>query len=296
VPRPIWKGGIAFGLVNIPVSLYPASEASEEISFRQLHRKDLAPIQYRRVCSAEGTEVPWGEIVKGYEYAKGEFVVMSDEDLAKARVEATQAIDVRDFVQADEIPWTFFENAYYVEPSKQGLRAYALFREALKQTGKVGIGTIVLRQREHLTALRPIGEVLVAAMLKFAHELRSPDALNLPRDVEVDQRELKLAVQLVDTLAGTWKPEQYRDTYTDVLRQAIQQKLEGKEISTAAPKPRPQVHDLMEALRESLKGRPLAKAEPRAAASKRKAAAESASGEPQRPTTRRTKSKRPRVA
>jgi DNA end-binding protein Ku len=252
MPRPVWKGGISVGLVNIPVSLYAASEPAEEIGFRQLHRPDLAPIQYRRVCSAEGAEVPWAEIVKGYEYDKGQFVVITDEDLAKARVEATQAIDVRDFVPADEIPWTFFESAYYVEPAKQGFRAYALLREALKESGRVGIGSIVLRQREHLTALRPSGDVLVLATMKFAHEVRSPDALNLPRDTAVDPREMTLARQLIDTLAAAWKPEQYRDTYVEVLRQVIQQKLEGKDITTPTPKPRAEVHDLREALRRSL--------------------------------------------
>src|SRR5919201_3268569 len=255
MPRPIWKGSISVGLVTIPVGLYAASEAGEEIGFRQLHRTDLAPIQYRRVCSAEGAEVPWGEIVKGYEYDKGKFVLITDEDLAKARVEATQAIDVREFVPADAIPWTFFENAYYVEPAKAGFRAYALLREALKETGRVGIGTIVLRQREHLTALRPSGEVLLLAMMRFAHEVRSPDGLSLPRDTAVDPREMTLARQLIDTLAADWKPEQYRDTYTEVLRQAIEQKIAGQEIATPTPKPRAEVHDLMEALRRSLQDR-----------------------------------------
>ena len=280
MPRPIWKGGISVGLVNIPVSLYAASEASEEIGFRQLHRKDLAPIQYRRVCSAEGAEVPWGEIVKGYEYDKGQFVLISDEDLAKARVEATQAIDVRDFGPADAIPWTFFENAYYVEPAKQGFRAYALLREALKESRRVGIGTIVLRQREHLTALRPTEDVLVLAMMRFAQELRSPDTLSLPRGTAVDPREMTLARQLIDTLAADWKPEQYRDTYTDVLRGAIQQKIEGKEISAPAAKPRAEVVDLMEALRRSLeergKKKPEAPARAEAPARKRMAREEPA--------------------
>src|SRR5215510_777640 len=282
--RPIWKGGISVGLVNIPVSLYATSEASEEIGFRQLHRKDLAPIQYRRVCSAEGAEVPWGEIVKGYEYDKGQFVLITDEDLAKARVEATQAIEVRDFVPADAIPWTFFENAYYVEPAKQGFRAYALLREALKESGRVGIGTIVLRQREHLTALRPTEDVLVLAMMRFAQELRSPDTLSLPRGTAVDPREMTLARQLIDTLAADWKPEQYRDTYTDVLRQAIQQKVEGKEITASALKPRGEVHDLMEALPRSLEQngtkKPAPPARAAAPARKRMAREEPVSQEP----------------
>jgi DNA end-binding protein Ku len=255
MPRAIWKGSVSFGLVTIPVSLYPSDESAEAIGFRQLHRPDLAPIQYRRVCSAEGTEVPWGEIAKGYEYAKGQFVVITDGDLAKARVEATQTIDVRDFVPAADIPWTFFENAYYVEPAKAGFRAYALLREALKESGRVGIGSVVLRQREHLAALAPSGDVLVLAMMKFAHELRSPDALTVPRDVPVDPRELQLARQLIDTLAADWKPDQYRDSYTDAIRRVIEQKVEGKEITAPELKPRGEVRDLMEALRRSLEER-----------------------------------------
>src|SRR5262245_14071463 len=253
--RAIWKGSISFGLVTIPVSLYPSGESAEEIRFRQLHRTDLAPIQYRRVCSAEGTEVPWGEITKGYEYAKGQFVVITDEELAKARVEATQAIDVRDFVPAADIPWTFFEDAYYVEPAKAGFRAYALLREALKESERVGTGSVVLRQREHLTALAASGDVLVLAMMKFAQELRSPDALNLPRDVAVDPRELQLARQLIESLSADWKPEQYRDTYADAIRRVIEQKVEGQEITVSELKPRGEVRDLMEALRRSIEER-----------------------------------------
>src|SRR5262245_59898181 len=272
--RAIWKGSISFGLVTIPVSLYPSGESAEEIRFRQLHRTDLAPIQYRRVCSAEGTEVPWGEITKGYEYAKGQFVLITDEDLAKARVEATQAIDVQDFVPAADIPWTFFENAYYVEPAKQGFRAYALLREALTESGRVGIGCVVLRQREHLAALCPSNEVLVLAMMKFAHELRSPDALNVPRGVAIDPRELQLARQLIDTLAADWKPEQYRDSYTEALRQVIEQKVEGKEVTAPALRPRSEVKDLVQALQRSLEARaakkPTVKEAPAAADTPRK--------------------------
>jgi DNA end-binding protein Ku len=259
MPRAIWKGSVSFGLVNIPVSLYPSGESAEEIRFRQLHRTDLAPIQYRRVCSAEGTEVPWGEITKGYEYAKGQFVVITDEDLAKARVEATEAIDVRDFVPAADIPWTFFEDAYYVEPAKAGFRAYALLREALKESERVGIGSVVLRQREHLTALAPSGDVLVLAMMKFAQELRSPDALNVPRDVAVDPRELQLARQLIESLSADWKPEQYRDSYADAIRRVVEQKVEGQEITVPEVKPRGEVRDLMEALRQSIEERAVKK-------------------------------------
>jgi DNA end-binding protein Ku len=261
MPRSMWRGAVTFGLVNIPVSLYSASDRSEQISFRQLHGKDLSPIQYRRVCQDEGIEVPWAEIVKGYEHEKGKFVVVTDADLEKARVPATQTIDIRDFVPAEEIPWTFFEDAYHLEPTKQGFRAYALFREALKQSGRVAIGTIVLRQREHLTAMRPDADVLVLTTMRFANELRSPDELNLPRNVDIDPRELKLALQLIDTLAGPWDPSHYRDTYTQVLREAIEQKIQGKQVATPTARRAPaQVRDLLDALQESLKGRPLAKA------------------------------------
>jgi len=207
-----------------------------------------------------------GEITKGYEYAKGQFVLITDEDLAKARVEATQAIDVRDFVPASEIPWTFFEDAYYVEPAKAGFRAYALLREALKESERVGIGSVVLRQREHLTALAASGDVLVLAMMKFAQELQSPDALNVPRDVAVDPRELQLARQLIESLSADWKPEQYRDSYTEMLRQVIERKVEGQEIAISPETPTTggQVIDLMDALRASVEQ-----------ASKKKAAAES---------------------
>jgi DNA end-binding protein Ku len=158
-------------------------------------------------------------------------------------------------VPAGEIPWTFFESAYYVEPTKPGFRAYALLREALKESGRVGIGSVVLRQREHLGALAPSGDVLVLAMMKFAQELRSPDELTLPRDVAIDPRELQLARQLIDSLAADWKPEQYRDSYADAIRRVIEQKVEGREIAAPELKPRGEVRDLMEALRRSIEER-----------------------------------------
>jgi DNA end-binding protein Ku len=246
MPRPIWKGAIAFGLVTVPVGLYSATRKRAELSFRLLHEKDHAPIDYRRFCSEENVEVAWDDIVKGYEYEKGHFVVMTDEDFEKAKAPATHTIDIRDFVPGEDIDFAHFESPYWLAPTPQGRKAYALLRRALEKTGRVGIGTVVLRQRERLAALRPAGHALMLTTLRFADELRDRRGLDLPANAQVRERELQLALQLVESLASEWKPEQYRDTYRDVLRKAIEQKLEGKEISVEAPARPAKVVDLME--------------------------------------------------
>src|SRR5437762_4814073 len=193
--RSLWKGAITFGLVNIPVALYPATTRSD-LSFRQLHAKDAAPIAYRRVCTAENVEVPWPEIAKGYEYAKGEFVVMTDEDFKNADVDANQTIDIRDFVPGDAIDFTYFEQPYYLEPTATGAKAYALLREALKRSGRVGIATVVLRQREHLAAVKAAGDEMTLTKMRFAHEIATPSGLDTPADAGLDRREIDLALQL----------------------------------------------------------------------------------------------------
>jgi DNA end-binding protein Ku len=214
--RTVWKGALTFGLVNIPVGLYPATTRSD-LSFRLLHAKDKSPIAYRRVCSEENVEVPWGEIVKGYEYEKGQFVEMTEADFDAADVEATQAIDIRDFVMAAEIPPAYFEQPYYLEPQKTGAKAYALLREALKRSGRVGVATVVLRQREHLGAVQVSGETLMLTTMRFAHEIVAPSGLDVPGDTGLDRREVDLALQLVDTLAGAWDPAKYGDRYRVAL-------------------------------------------------------------------------------
>jgi DNA end-binding protein Ku len=273
--RSLWKGAITFGLVNIPVALYPATTRSD-LSFRQLHAKDAAPIAYRRVCTAENVEVPWPEIVKGYEYAKGEFVVMTEEDFKNADVDANQTIDIRDFVPADAIDFTYFEQPYYLEPTATGAKAYALLREALKRSGRVGIATIVLRQREHLAAVKVADDALVLTTMRFAHEIVPATELNVPRgDVGLDRREVDLALQLVDTLAGDWQPDKYQDHYRDALLAAIERKVEGKAVAAPAAgrKPPTKVVDLMQALQASLQARPATRAPDRAPARKAPAAA-----------------------
>jgi DNA end-binding protein Ku len=256
MPRAIWKGAISFGLVTVPVGLYSAVERAKELSFRLLHGKDRSPIDYRRFCEAEDVEVPWDEIVRGYEYQKGRYVVLTDDDFERARVPATQTFEIRDFVPAQAIEPMYFDHPYFLAPAgKAGVKAYGLLRDALERSRRVGIGTIVLRQREHLAALEPAGRALTLTTMRFAYELRSADALDLPRTTGYDKRELDLALQLVDTLAGDWKPEKYKDTYRDVLMQAIEQKAAGKSISIPTPEGPPKVVDLMEALKASLESR-----------------------------------------
>ena len=254
MPRAIWKGAISFGLVTVPVGLYTATERAAEIHFRLLHAKDASPVDYKRVCEAEGVEVPWLEIARGYEYTKGQYVIVTDKDFARARVEATQTFAIRDFVPARAIDVRYFDEPYYLAPAgKPAAKAYALLREALAHTERVGIGTIVLRQREHLAALAPTGPALVLSTLRYAHEIRPPDALDLPAAGRgTDKRELALARRLIDTLATEWDPTRYRDTYRDVLLKVIEQKAKGEPISVPAPRKPARVVSLMDALQQSL--------------------------------------------
>jgi len=248
----MWKGAVSFGLVTIPVGLYSATERQAEIAFRQLHKKDHVPIEYKRVCSAEGVEVAWQDIEKGYEYAKGQFVVVTDEDLAKAKVAGTQTIDIREFVPAEQIDFAHFEAPYWLAPEKEGTKAYALLRDALAKSGRVGIATFVMREREHLAALRPEGRGIMLTTMRFADEIRSAEDLALPEEGEHPKKEMDLALQLVDALADDWDPTEYHDTYRETLRAAIEQKVDGKEISVPTAAVPPKVTDLMEALRASL--------------------------------------------
>ena len=254
MPRPMWKGAVTFGLVSVPVNLYPATRRQAELSFRMLHEKDKAPIQYKKFCSEEEKEVPWNEIVKGFEFEKGQFVIMSDEDFEKAKTESTETLDIREFVPLAQINVAHFDSPYWLEPSKQGRKAYALLREALEESGRVGVGTFVMRQREHLAVLRPAGKALMLTTMRFADELRSAEDLDLPGDEKLGKKEIELAKKLVDTLADDWDPKEYRDTYHETLRAAIEQKLEGREVETLSEARKPaRVVNLMKALEESLK-------------------------------------------
>jgi DNA end-binding protein Ku len=252
----MWRGAVSFGLVTVPVALFAATERHNELSFRLLHAKDESQIDYKRVCEQEGVEVPWSEIVKGYEIEKDRYVVVTDDDFEKARVPATQTYEIRDFVPSDAIDELYFDHPYYLAPSgKAAEKPYALLREALERSGRVGVGTIVMRQREHLAALAPAGEALVLTTMRWAYELRSPRHLDLPARIAKDSRELSLALQLVDTLASDWNPERYRDTYREVLLDIIRRKAEGKAIRATKLERPPKVRSLMSALEASLRAR-----------------------------------------
>jgi DNA end-binding protein Ku len=256
MPRAIWKGAISFGLVTVPISLTSAIEAREELAFNLLHKKDGSRLVQKRFCKEEDVEVPWAEVVKGYQYSKDEYVVVTDEDFAKARVPATQMFEIRAFVPAAEVEDLYFDTPYYVQPEgKPAQKGYALLRDALRETGKLGLGTIVLRQREHLGALEPVDDALVITTMRFAHEILSTKDLDVPSGNAWNEKEMKLARQLMDNLTDEWDPKQYKDTYTDVLREIIEAKVKGQEIVTPEMPKRPRVANIMKALEASLKER-----------------------------------------
>ncbi|HVS00056.1 MAG TPA: Ku protein [Thermoanaerobaculia bacterium] len=280
--RAIWKGSISFGLVNIPVGLYTAEKANE-LSFDLLDSRDKAHIRYKRVNEQTGKEVPWEQIVRGYEYEDGRYIVVSDEDLKRANPEATQTIDIIDFVDIGEVSPLYFEKPYFLGPDKKGLKSYALLREVLKRTGKVGIATVVIRTRQRLAAVIPQDKVLVLEILRYANELRDAGDLDLPAGKEgVTDRELDMAERLVEGMVDTWKPEQFHDTYRDDVLAMIKRRVKAGQIESPPPSPeeeeerpaRGQVIDLMALLKQSVDhgGRKSGGAKKKAAPAKKSAA------------------------
>jgi DNA end-binding protein Ku len=253
--RPLWTGAITFGLVNIPVRLHSAIRSTERISFRLLHKKDLSPIRYERVCQKEEEAVPWKDIVKGYEYAKGKFVVLDDDDFKAAAIESSKAIEILDFVRAEEIDPRYFETPYYVAPAKGGEKPYALLREAIKQTGTVGIGKVTMRSNaHHLAGIKAVGDALVLEIMRFADELVDVSEFSLPSDAGVRPQELQMAEQLVQNLSQPFDPSKYTDDYRNNLMKIIKAKMRGKKIEVTEPEEpeTTQVVDLMARLQESL--------------------------------------------
>jgi DNA end-binding protein Ku len=261
--RALWNGALSFGLVTVPVRLFSAVESREALAFHLLHKKDGSRIVQKRFCKAEDVEVPWSDVVKGYQHARDEYVVVTEEDFERARVPATQAFEIRKVVPAADIEDLYFDHPYYVAPrDRSAAKPYALLRDALAESGRVAVGTIVLREREHLAALQPVTETLVLTTMRFAHEIRAPKELDLPPvNRGWTDKEMKLARQLLDTLGGAWDPAEYRDTYSDALREVIEARAEGKAIVTPETPRRPRVASLMQALQRSLEEprRPLAK-------------------------------------
>jgi len=255
MPRALWKGSIAFGLVNIPVELHTAVRDSRP-RFRMLHAEDKSPVKFERVCAREGKPVAWQDLVKGYEYEKGRFVILTKEDFRAAALEKTRTVDIRSFVKPAEIDDRFFESSYYLTPAKGGERAYALLREAIRDTALVGIATIVLREAQHLAALEVIGPAMVLTLMRYAEELVDTKTLSFPDAHGVRKPELQMARTLVENLADTWDPSQYTDEYRENLMKIIKAKMKGRKPNLKE-EPEPQnaeVIDLMERLRQSLQG------------------------------------------
>ena len=283
--RSIWKGAISFGLVTIPVKLYSATE-ERDVSFHQVRRSDGSRIKYKRVAAADGEEVAYGDIAKGYELATGETVVLTDEDFADLPLTTNRAIDVLQFVPLEQVDPIYFAKSYYLEPDKAGVKPYVLLRQALEQSGKVALVKVALRQRETLATLRVRDDVFVLETMVWPDEVRAPDFGFVDEDVEVRPQELSMATSLIESLSGDFEPEQYHDDYRQALESLIEAKVQGREVVSATEEPDSggAVVDLMAALRASVE-----------AARKNKAAAtagvtdEAAEGEPEseRPAPRK---------
>ncbi|HET7695417.1 MAG TPA: Ku protein [Vicinamibacterales bacterium] len=255
--RSMWKGSLAFGLVNIPVELYSATR-DHRPKFRLLHAKDEEPVRYERVCQKEGKPVAWEDLVKGYEYAKGQFVVLTKDDFKTAALEKTRTIDILDFVDPREVDERYFETPYYLQAGKGAERAYVLLREAIRASEKIGIAKIILRDAQHLAAVEAIGDALVLTMMRFSDELVDLKEFDFPQKAELRAAELKMAQQLIDNLVSTWKPEKYTDEYKENLLRVINAKVKGKRpklIDEDRTPKQAEVVDLMARLRASLEGR-----------------------------------------
>ena len=254
--RAIWKGTISFGLVSIPISLYPAAQR-DELKFRLLRRKDLSPVNYKRVAENDGKEVPWDEIVKGYEYEKGRFVVIRDEDFQRVDVEATQTVDILNFVKQSEVNPLLYYKPYYMEVGKGGDKAYALLREALVSSGKIAIAKVVIKVRQHLAAIKPQEKGLMLELMHFPDEIRYVSEFKAPATKTISKPEMKMALQLIDSMSEKWNPDHYRNEYREALEKMIDHKIETGE-SGDSPAPRRKkaagnIIDLAEVLQRSIR-------------------------------------------
>jgi DNA end-binding protein Ku len=252
--RALWKGAISFGLVTIPVSLYPATRR-EELKFRLLRKSDQSPVNYKRVAEADDKEVPWAQIVKGYEYEKGKFIIIKDEDFARVDVEATQTVDIINFVALDEVDPLLFYKPYYLEAAKGGDKAYVLLRDALVESGKIAIAKVVIRTRQHLAAVKPQKKGLMLELMHFPEELLDASEFKEPLEKAVGKAEMQMAKQLIQSMTSEWHPEQYTDEYHKALEKMIEEKIEhgGEESPVPAKKKKPtNVVDLVSVLQESI--------------------------------------------
>jgi DNA end-binding protein Ku len=247
----MWKGAISFGLVTIPVRMYPATE-EKGLKFNQLHDEDGGRIKYQRVCSVDGEEVPFEHIVKGYEYEPGKYVILENEDFDAVPVESSRAIDIIQFVDIEDIDPVYFQKSYYLIPEEVGVKAYALMREALKEDGRVGIAKVALREKEHLVALRFKDDVFVMETMYWPDEIRASDFEELDKDVKLRPQEVQMARTLIDNLTSEFNPQEYKDEYREALLGVVEKKIAGEEIQVPEEPEETRVVDLMDALRASV--------------------------------------------
>ena len=264
MPRGLWKGAISFGLVNVPVELFSAQKRSAEIDLTMLDKRDMAPVGYKRVNKATGKEVPWEDVVKGYEYEDDKYVVLSEEDFRRANPEASKTVDIVAFVDVRDIAPLYFETPYYLAPGKRGEKAYALLRDAMAKAGKAGIATVVIRTKQYLAALIPQDDALVLNTLRYYKELKKPEDLEIPdklKGTKVSAKELDMALRLIEDMADEWQPEKYHDTYHEDLLKRIEAKVKAgqtEEITAPEKEERAakgaEVIDLMSLLKKSVEG------------------------------------------
>lgn len=255
--RSMWSGSISFGLINIPVRLYSATD-EHAISFDLLHKTDLSPIRYARICTSDGKEIPYDNIVKGYEYQKGEYIIVEEEDFKRASAQKNGIIEIVNFSMENEIDSIYFEKPYYLEPDKGASKSYALLRETLRQAQKVAVVKFVFKNRDHLGIIKPYMDVLILDQLRFASEIRNAEELKLPSKDEVGKKEIDMALKLVDQLTEKFEVNDYKDTYIEKLKKVIEDKINGQipvEKKGKAPKPS-KVHDIMSLLKASLEESP----------------------------------------
>jgi DNA end-binding protein Ku len=248
----MWKGSISFGLVNVPVKMFAATE-DKDIKFKYLHQECGNPVKNIRTCPSCEKEIEWSEVVKGFEYQPGQYVLMKDEDFEKVAPQKSKTIDIMNFVDLEEIDPIYFNKSYYLAPEDTGSKAYALLRQAMSESGKIAVAKIIIRSSQQLAVLRTYGDVLVMESIFYPDEVRAVTQIpSVPQNVEVDEAEMRIATQLIESLTTEFDPAQYKDEYRERMLEAIQQKVEGEEVTTAAEPKRDQIHDLMAALQASL--------------------------------------------
>lgn len=251
--KALWKGSISFGLVNIPVRMYTAS-SSQSLNLTMLRKGDLCEIKYKRVCKEDEKEVPYENIVKGYKYTDGSYVILTDKDFESANVEKTHTLDIIHFVNEDGIDTIYYEKPYYLEPEKTGVKPYALLREAIKKAKKVGVVRYVIKNREHIGVIKLYEDKIILNQLRYESEVRKAPELNIPDSKKITSKEVEMAIALIKQLTDKFKPKEYKDTYMEELKKIIEQKAKGKKIKPKGKAPKPtSTKNLMTLLKSSLK-------------------------------------------